>query len=356
MKIFLYVFLIIFFSFSSYAENKSEIKFGDFLTEDQLNEIDFLHKGLSNYSSIKNQNKKIYDALDGVFPDVYSWYHRDLGFQVKKTIQVLRGTNQVIVHETELIDPECIKFIEYVNHYFKYLGYEDIKDINYFINGRGTWYKWSQEARLQVYIPEGLPEAFEDFFSNDPNIDLNQSTNLKCDYDDGLTTFTEFGHLSADEKDNFLGYIKYMQDFPIPEPFGLKLFNSMKTNQIINEIDVGQAEIKVKKQSEYFEKYWVNFIPDENKTILSIVGEYDGKDSAKKFIEVKRLIKKKYKRFMFITLDTNESLIGYNAKWRIKLFLDLKTKNNYFIDYAVRNDYAVYKREDLIDDIKSDSL
>ena len=350
MKIILII--LIFLSYSLQAKNKSEIKFGDFLTEEQLNEIDFLHKGLSNYSSIENQNKKTYDALDGVFPDVYSWYHSNLGFQVKKTIQVLRGTNQVIVHETELIDPECIKFIEYVNHYYKYLGYKDVKDINYFINGRGTWYKWSQEAKLQVYIPE----AFEDFFSNDPNIDLNQLTNLKCDYDDGLTTFTEFGHLSADEKDNFSAYIKYMQDFPILEPFGLKLYNSLKSNEIIDEIDVGRAQVKVNKPSDYFEKYWSYFIPDEKKTITSIGAEYYGEDAEKKFLEVKRLIKKKYEKFMFITLDTNESLIGYNSKWKIRILLDLKTKDNYLIDYTVINKYAIYKRLDLIDDIKSDSL
>ena len=352
MKVFLNVYFILFFSFSSYAENKSEIKFGDFLTEEQLNEIDFLHKGLSNYSSIENQNKKTYDALDGVFTDVYSWYHSNLGFQVKKTIQVLRGTNQVVVHETELEDPECEKFIEFKNRYNEYLGFKNKIDINYFIEGPGTWYKWSQEATFRV----SAPEFFKEFFSSDTKINLKQRHIVNCKYEEGITTFNEFGFFPEDEKNNYLAYINYMQDFKMPEPFGLQLFNSLRTNQIINEIDVGQAEIKVKKQSEYFEKYWVNFIPDENKTILSIVGEYDGKDSAKKFLEVKRLIKKKYEKFMFITLDTNESLIGYNSKWRIRLFLDLDTKDNFFIDYTVRNNYAIYKRKNLIDDIKSDSL
>ena len=41
MKIILII--LIFLSYSLLAKNKSEIKFGDFLTEEQLNEIDFLH-------------------------------------------------------------------------------------------------------------------------------------------------------------------------------------------------------------------------------------------------------------------------------------------------------------------------
>ena len=190
-----------------FAKDINDIEFGEFLTEEHLIELEPLHRGLSDYYDFKK------NGLSGIFPDVYYWYHSDLGYEVKKIIHVIKGSNQVIVHKIEIEDPECIKFLRLFKNYYQTEKDIKMEDFDSIIGA--SWLEWSKKATFRITKNENLGI---DFFSTNPKIDLERSKKVYCQ--DDILTLSEFGYEAEDEKNDWVQYTEHIKDFPMPNPFG----------------------------------------------------------------------------------------------------------------------------------------
>jgi len=342
MKNIFFLFIFTFICSHIYASEKDSIFLGDFLSDEQLKSLDNLHRGLSHFSNIKYGGPEIYT-------DVYAWYD---GIE-KKTIYVLSGSNQVVWHTIEIKDYECEKFLELYKA--RRTTSEEIT-LDYFRannNFNAHWTEWNQEARFGVY---GIYNLKEYFASEEKDEILKPLRYVTCKTKDNITELSEMAFNSLDEENEYTQYLSNLNTFPNITAFGHTLLEPIGNTEIINEIDVGIAEVKVSNPSSFFENYFLYYVPEKPKKIVRIKGEYIGESAQDIFFEVKRLLKKKYARQIFIALDNENSLIAKNALWQINLFMDLQNSSRLTIEYISKDRKTKYLRDELIDAIKSDSL
>ena len=340
-KIILFL-IFTFYSSNAFSFDKNEIVLGDILSESQLKEIKDLHRGLEHFSHIPF-NKP------GIYTDVYAWYN-DTG---KKTIHVLPGSNQVVWHTIEITDIECFKFLELYkprNLTSKNITLDIFKDGN---TAGAHWTKWSEEAKFNVYVIDNLKNYFAD---EEKTKSLLPIRDVKCKSKENVTILSEMAHNSIDEQNDYVEYLKYLETFPNITAFGHTLLEPFGDTEIIAELDIGLAAVRVSNPSSFFYKYYLYYVPEAPKKIVRIKGEYEGEHAQDIFFEVKRLLKKKYARQTFIALDNEYSLIAKNSLWQINLFMDLKNSNRLTIEYISKDTKINYLRDELIDAIKSDSL
>jgi hypothetical protein len=383
------VLLVLLSSTFVFAKDINDIEFGEFLNEEQLINLESYLEGLSHYDNI------YYPDIRGVYTNNYSFFNSEiLGTVAKKTIFILRGSNQVVKTLLEVKDRKCKRFLNLYKYYrvggdaFRKSAFDgdfpiypfgkdneavylndpelqddfkedlfqkhlnsmkeiiNLEDLNNFKDSEYDY--WKNEAALYLDDEKNLGIGF---FSTNSEIDvIGRLKRLLCIKEKLI--LTEWSLLSKDTRNSYKEYTKYMEGFPFPEPFGFELYSKLNFYHVDNIPDEGRAKVTPIKFSEYFKNYFVEFTPDQ-KIITLVSGEYNGDDYEKVFMEVSKLIKLKYKTLGEINNDETMFYLD-NSKWAIHL-KKLTNQKKIIIDYYVRGD--IYRdRIRQIDKIKSDSL